>query len=249
MKPARPARLWVAGAALACCTGAQAAGELIDLKPYWPQPEADKVLVIRFDSGRFNFYRRAPDGFTLGDYWHKHTLADEASTLLWSSTWRYRVTADKGVVEYQDDVPGAVPAPLAPGYEIQWGSHLRVGETLENKVMFAGASAPFGHQKVTLAQHWPVLTINGIRFEDVIRLDNVQIVCKDSQASTGSQNAPGPLDCPRVSNSHSKLYLAKGRGIVRIEDAVLDDVPNFVRAESVAKVCEVPASAPVIYCK
>lgn len=248
-------RLLVCGVVVAamfshmCGASGQGAGETIDMRDYWPQPAIGEVQVVRFDSGRFGIYRRLDDHFVLDDEWHIHTKADDPSTLAWSGRWHYRIDGVDGMVEFQDDAPGRTPVPLRRGYELRWGRLLRVGETIEHKVMFEGASAPFGYHRLTVVAHYPSMEFAGTRLDDVVQLRDIQSVCRGGTASSGSQDQPGPLDCPKVSISQATYYLARGWGIVRIDDAILDGTPNFVRSETMAKRCRIHVGDAEIYCR
>jgi len=216
---------------------------------YWPQPPAGRTLVIRFDSGRFGLYRRQADHFVLDDAWRRHTDPDAPSSLIWSGRWHYRIDPQEGVLEFQDDAPDRVSKPLSKGFELRWGKRLRVGQTIEHKVMFDGADAPFGLHHLTLTAHYDSYPVNGVSYQDVVRLDDKQVVCKDSVASRGNQHVAGPLDCSRTSSSWATYYLARSLGIIRIENAVLDGTPDFVPVESVVKWCIVRSTPEQEYCK
>lgn len=237
--------LWM----LASAAAQGAAGELVDMTAYWPQPKAGTTLIHRFDSGRFGMYRRQGDHFTLEDIWRKHTDPDEARFLILSGRWHYRIDPVRGMLEFQDDPPTQAGTPLQRGFELAWGRRMRVGQTLEHKVMFQGARGPFGyHQLSFVARHRPYRA-GGRVYADVIQLRDVQVVCRDAPASEGSQDASGPLDCPTKPASQATYYLARGLGIIRLEDAVLDGVPNFVQAETVVKTCWSQAPPGQAHCR
>src|SRR5271156_1327069 len=100
-----------------------------DMREYWPQPEGGKVQIVEFDSGRIDFYRRkSGDTFTLEDWWRK-SANEEPKSLIWSNRWHYRISKAEGVVEFQDDYPSGVGAPLQHGHEIKWGTTLHIGDT------------------------------------------------------------------------------------------------------------------------
>ena len=83
-----------------------------DMREYWPQPEAGKVQIVEFDSGRIDFYRKSGDTFTLEDWWRKSPNA-EPKLLIWSNRWHYRISEAEGVVEFQDDYPSGAGASAA----------------------------------------------------------------------------------------------------------------------------------------
>lgn len=234
---------------LVALSSSAVADEPLDMKVYWPQPSSSEVLIVRFDSNRLNFYRRTGETFVLGDYWHRHTDRDEPSTLIWGGDWHYRVDPQQGVVEFWDDLPGLHTTRLKQGYGLNWGNFLKVGQTIENRAVFEGQTIPFGYQKVTLVAHLDRYSVNGMEFRDVIKLDNVQVGCKGSTEGAGGADETGPVRCPSAKRSSVTLYLARELGIIRFENAVIDEVPSVFRVETVKKICRTHVSPGEAYCK
>jgi hypothetical protein len=227
------------------------------MKDYWPQPKPGTTLIIRFDVGRLDFYRGDGSSFTLGDFWHRAGQPDTPESLIWSSTWHYRVDPIDGVVEFGDDYP---PLPgtstkerqsrFLHGNEIPWGNHLRIGQTLDQKVGYDGnpQRRAFARQRVTLVAIYPTYQVGSHLFYNVIRLDDRQDVCRNGSYGPGSLDQSGSLACGNVSTNSSTYYLAPGLGIVRIQNAVLDGKPDFVPMQSVSQICSLSTSTKSDYC-
>lgn len=243
----------LAGLAGLISTSVLAASPIFHMKAYWPHPAAGKEIIIRFDVGRLDFYRKGQDGYLLEDGWHLPNTADRRDTVKWSSTWHYRADSKNGVVEFGDDVPdgkgGSVSARFSPGFEIWWGDVMRVGETIDHKVGYANHPdrRAFGRQRVTLAAFYPQYALAGRTYQNVIRLDDQQDVCKASEGSPGSLDRPGQIDCKESDVTTSKYYLARGIGIIRIEDPVTNGKRGFARTQNAVNVCIVDR-APDAYC-
>ena len=245
------------GLALLCwITASGAAAQSIDMKAYWPQPDAGTTLIVRFDVGRMEFYRQAGTTYTLGDYWHRSGDTDVPATLIWSSTWHYRVDRTGGVVEFRDDLPGSskqavASSTFAPGNEISWGNVMRVGQTIDQKIAYVGhpAGDAFARHRLKFVAIFPTYQAGSRTFRNVIRLDDIQDICKQGNGGAGSINMPGPMRCPTISTSSATYYLAPGLGIIRIENAILDGKPDFVKAETVVAICTVSTISADAYCR
>ena len=199
------------------------------MSDYWPKPEAGKPLSIHFDSGRLDIYRRDGDDVTLDDTWPESKLI--------ASRWHLRREATGEVVEFEDEYPknGALAgAPLMPGHGITWGKSLHVGDRISHSVAYTGAAHPFGLQTFVLAQHFDTLEMpNGLKFSDVIKLEDEQKVCTAPKMS--KRGLDDPLDC--TADTYSVVfYLARGYGIVEIQSPGKNGQPTGMAIERATRV-------------
>jgi len=146
----------------------------IFIPAYWP-------LFTTHELRRFDYVAKGVPNFTSVFSYDAGSASmlynNYDSNNIWLNRWYYQYRTGFGIAEWRYDYPNNKKVVM--NHPIGWGEFTYVGGKYENKPQFDfikcwPAATGSGEQIVSFEDHLPVMTVNGVAYNDVIQFSYLQ---------------------------------------------------------------------------